>query len=201
MMLWDVSRASAFIAFACYTFVVAWGIGLSARSWRPPAAALGFHRFLASLGMVALGIHVATLMLDKFARVTVASLVGLDPRPGVVVGAGALWLAVALPLSFRLRQARFMSQLAWRALHYFGYAVWGAALVHGVMTGTDARSPWALAVYAGSGAIVAGAAWSRWMERPAPARRTAPAPARRTASAQAARRPAAMALADSDGGD
>jgi len=201
MMLWDVSRASAFIAFACYTFVVAWGIGLSARSWRPPAAALGFHRFLASLGMVALGIHVATLMLDRFARVTVASLVGLDPRPGVVVGACALWLAVALPLSFRLRQARFMSQRAWRALHYFGYVVWGAALVHGVMTGTDARSPWALAVYAGSGAIVAGAAWYRWMERPAPDRRTAPAPARRPASAQAARRPAAMALAESDGGD
>jgi methionine sulfoxide reductase heme-binding subunit len=201
MMLWDVSRASAFIAFACYTFVVAWGIGLSARSWRPPAAALGFHRFLASLGMVALGIHVATLMLDKFARVTVASLVGLDPRPGVVVGACALWLAVALPLSFRLRQARFMSQRAWRALHYFGYVVWGAALVHGVMTGTDARSPWALAVYAGSGAIVAGAAWYRWMERPAPARRTAPAPARPAAPVQAARRPAAMALAESDGGD
>jgi methionine sulfoxide reductase heme-binding subunit len=201
MMLWEVSRASAFIAFACYTFVVAWGIGLSARSWRPPAAALGFHRFLASLGMVALGIHVATLMLDKFARVTVASLVGLDPRPGVVVGACALWLAVALPLSFRLRQARFMSQRAWRALHYFGYVVWGAALVHGVMTGTDARSPWALAVYAGSGAIVAGAAWYRWMERPAPARRAAAAPARRPTPAPAPRRPAAIALAESDGGD
>jgi DMSO/TMAO reductase YedYZ heme-binding membrane subunit len=193
MMLWEISRASAFIAFACYTLVVAWGIGLSARSWRPPAAALGFHRFLASLGMVALLIHIATLMLDKFARVTISSLVGLDPRPGVAVGACALWLAVALPLSFRLRQARFMSQRAWRGLHYFGYAVWGSALVHGVMTGTDARSPWGLAVYAGSAAIVAGAAWYRWMERPAPARRKAPAPA--------PRRPAAIALAESDGGD
>jgi len=180
MMLWEVSRASAFVAFVCYTLVVAWGIGLSARSWRPPAAALGFHRFLASLGLVALAIHVATLMLDRFAGVRVASLVGLDPRPGVVFGACALWLAVALPVSFRLRQARFMSQRVWRGLHYFGYAVWGSALVHGVMAGTDARSPWALAVYAASAAIVGGAAWYRWMERRAPMRRVsvATAPAR-----------------------
>lgn len=178
MILWDVARASAFVAFGCYTLVVAWGIGLSARSWRPPAAALSFHRFLGSLGLVAIAIHVATLMLDRFARVTVSSLVGLDSRPGVVVGAVALWLALALPLSFRLKQARWMSQRAWRSLHYFGYAMWGTALVHGVMTGTDSRSPWALATYAGSAAIVAGAAWYRWVERPLPKRRAAPAPAR-----------------------
>jgi methionine sulfoxide reductase heme-binding subunit len=193
MMLWDVSRASAFVAFACYTLVVAWGIGLSARAWRPPAPALAFHRFLASLGLVALGIHIATLLLDRFARVTVASLVGLDPRPGVVVGACALWLAVVLPLSFRLRRARFMSQRAWRTLHYAGYAVWGSALAHGVMTGTDARSPWALAVYAGSAAIVGGAAWYRWMER-----RT---PVRQAAGARVPRRPPSIALAETDGGD
>jgi hypothetical protein len=100
MILWEVARASAFIAFACYTLVVAWGVGLSARAWRPPAPALAFHRFLASLGLVAVAIHVVTLMLDHSARVTVASLVGRDPRPGVVVGAAAMWLIIALPLSF-----------------------------------------------------------------------------------------------------
>ncbi len=194
MILWDVARASAFVAFGCYTLVVAWGIGLSARAWRPPAAALGFHRFLGSLGLVALAIHITTLMLDRWARVTVASLVGLDPRPGVVVGAAALWLAVALPLSFRLKQARWMSQRAWRSLHYFGYAMWGAALVHGVMSGTDARSPWGLAMYAGSAAIVAGAAWYRWMERPI-------APPRRAPAQLPARRPQAIPVIESEGSE
>ena len=140
MILWDVARASAFVAFACYTLVVAWGIALSARSWRPPAPQLAYHRFLASLGLVAVAIHIGALMLDRYARVTVASLVGLDPRPGVVVGAAALWLVIALPLSFRLKQARWMTQRAWRSLHYFGYAVWGLSLVHGVIAGTDSRS-------------------------------------------------------------
>ena len=194
MIVWDVARASAFIAFACYTLVVAWGIALSARVWRPPAPHMAYHRFLASLGLIAVAIHVGALMLDHYARVSVASLVGRDPRPGVVVGAAAMWLILALPLSFRLKQARFMSQRAWRSLHYFGYAVWASALVHGVMAGTDARSPWALAVYAASAAIVGGAAWYRWMEQRAPVRRPSAvtAPARRV--------PIAVVV-ESDGGD
>jgi methionine sulfoxide reductase heme-binding subunit len=178
MILWDVARASAFVAFACYTLVVAWGIALSARVWRPPAPHLAYHRFLASLGLVAVGIHVGALMLDRYARVTFASLVGRDPRPGVVVGAAALWLILALPLSFRLKQARFMSHRAWRSLHYFGYAVWGLSLVHGIASGTDSRSLPALAVYGTSAAIVGGAAWYRWIERPAPAPRPRPRPDR-----------------------
>ena len=85
MILWDVARASAFVAFACYTLVVAWGIALSSRVWRPPAPQMAYHRFLASLGLVAVAIHVGALMLDRYARVKLASLVGLDPRPGVVL--------------------------------------------------------------------------------------------------------------------
>jgi methionine sulfoxide reductase heme-binding subunit len=183
MILWDVARASAFVAFACYTLVVAWGIALSARVWRPPAPHMAYHRFLASLGLVAVGIHVGALMLDRYARVTVASLVGLDPRPGVVAGAAALWLVLVLPLSFRLKQARFMSQRAWRSLHYFGYAVWGLSLVHGIAAGTDSRSFLALAVYGTSAAIVGGAAWYRWLERPMRAVRPAPRHDRITARA------------------
>jgi hypothetical protein len=138
VILWDVARASAFVAFACYTLVVAWGIALSARVWRPPAPHLAYHRFLASLGLVAVGIHIGALMLDRYARVTVSSLVGLDPRPGVVV-------------------------------------VWALSLVHGIAAGTDSRSLFALGIYGASAAIVGGAAWYRWIERPAPAPRGAPA--------------------------
>ena len=79
MILWDVARASAFVAFACYTLVVAWGIALSARVWRPPAPQMAYHRFLASLGLVAVASTSGALMLDRYARVTVASLVGLRP--------------------------------------------------------------------------------------------------------------------------
>ena len=78
----------------------------------------------------------------------------------------ALWLTVALPLSFRLKQARWIGHRAWRSLHYFGYAVWMLALVHGIASGTDSRSYPAIATYAASGSIVVAAAWWRWLDRP-----------------------------------
>jgi sulfoxide reductase heme-binding subunit YedZ len=164
MILWQIARASAFVAFGCYTLVVAWGVLLSSRFWRPVAPQLGFHRFLGSLGLVAVATHITALMLDSYARVHLRSLVGLDPRPGVVVGALAMWLVIALPLSFRLKRSRLISQRAWRGLHYTGYLMWAAALVHGVMSGTDSRSPWALVLYGSAAALVAGVSWWRWVE-------------------------------------
>jgi sulfoxide reductase heme-binding subunit YedZ len=174
MSAWDVTRASAFVAFACYTLVVTWGVLLSSRFWKPAAPQLGFHRFLGSLGLVAVGVHITTLLLDRFSRVHLSSLAGLDPRPGVKLGAIALWLVILLPLSFRLKQRSMMSQRAWRALHYSAYLMWAAALVHGIMSGTDTRSPWALAAYGGAAALVGAASWWRWMELPAPAPRPQP---------------------------
>jgi sulfoxide reductase heme-binding subunit YedZ len=174
MILWDVTRASAFMAFACYTLVVTWGVLLSSRFWKPAAPQLGFHRFLGTLGLAAVGVHVTTLLFDRFARVHLSSLVGLDPRPGVKLGAVALWLVIVLPLSFRLKQRRLISQRAWRRLHYTAYVMWAAALLHGILSGTDTRSPWALAAYGGAAALVGAASWWRWMELPLPVGRGHP---------------------------
>ena len=172
MILWEVARASAFVAFGCYTLVVAWGVLLAGRGWRPAAPHLGFHRFLSSLGLVALVLHVSSVMLDHYARVPVTGLVGVHVRPKLMLGAAALWLAVALPASFRLKRAGFMSHRSWRALHYFGYAVWTLALLHGIAAGTDSRSYPAIATYAAAASIVSAAAWWRWLDRPQPARST-----------------------------
>jgi methionine sulfoxide reductase heme-binding subunit len=170
VILWEIARASAFVAFGCYTLVVAWGVLLAGRAWRPAAPQLGFHRFLSSLGLTALVLHVSSVLLDHYARVPLTGLVGVGVRPAVMLGAAALWLALALPISFRLKRAGFMSQRSWRALHYFGYAVWGLALLHGIAAGTDSRSYPAIATYAGAGSIVAAAAWWRWLARTQPAR-------------------------------
>src|SRR4029079_17509595 len=109
-----------------------------------------------------------SVLLDHYARVPVTGLVGVGVRPAVMLGAAALWLAVALPVSFRLKRAGFMSNRSWRRLHYSGYTVWGLTLLHGIAAGTDSRTYPALAAYAASGSILVPAACLRWRERPSP---------------------------------
>ena len=79
MIAWDIARASAFVAFACYTLVVAWGIGLAAAleatgsaTWIPPLP------FLARTDHCCL--YVVSLMLDRYARISAGSGRG-GPRP------------------------------------------------------------------------------------------------------------------------
>jgi DMSO/TMAO reductase YedYZ heme-binding membrane subunit len=116
------------------------------------------------LGLLALLTHVSTLLADRFADVEVATLLGLGTSWSVRAGVAAFWLCIAIPLSFRLKQRKWLSQRFWRRFHYFGYGVWGLALTHGVWVGTDSGSPYALTAYGLSAAAVAGTAWWRWFE-------------------------------------
>jgi hypothetical protein len=155
MILWSVARASGFIAFAAYTFVIAWGMLIAARMARPAAPAVAAHRFLSMLGLVAIATHVTALLLDHFAKIDLPMLVGIGARPSVIVGVVAMWLCLALPLSFRLRKAKWISQRVWRWFHWTGYIVWVASLVHGMTSGSDTGSPFAIAAYAGAAGVVA----------------------------------------------
>lgn len=165
MILWEISRATGFVAFGLYTLNAAWGILLSARSWRPASVQFGFHRYLATLGLLGVATHVTTLLLDPYAKVDPSTLVARDDRPAVMLGVAAMWLIVALPLSWWVKQRRWISQRVWRLFHYFGYAAWGLMLVHGILNGTDTGSSWAVGVYAGAAALVAATAWWRWVDK------------------------------------
>jgi sulfoxide reductase heme-binding subunit YedZ len=170
MLLWSLARASAFVAFGAYTLVVVWGILVAGRAFRPAAPAVAVHRFLAMIGLVGIATHVVALLLDAYAHVGLLSLLGLGPSPAVTIGAIAMWLVIALPLSFRLRRARFISQRTWRGFHWFGYAAWATMIAHGILSGTDTASPFAMATYVTSAALVAScAAWRALRSAPAPA--------------------------------
>lgn len=162
MLLWSLARASAFVAFGAYTGVVVWGILVAGRAFRPAAPAVAFHRLLASIGMVAIVTHVTALLLDSYAHVTVGSLFGLGPSFAVTLGAIAFWLTIGLPLSFRLRKAKFISFRLWRKIHWLGYATWVLMLGHGLLNGTDTGSPYAAALYAGAlGLVGCAVVWRR----------------------------------------
>jgi methionine sulfoxide reductase heme-binding subunit len=158
MMAWELTRASAFVAFGCYTLSVVWGITLASRSFPAPMKPeFDYHRFLSTLGFVAMLVHISTVLWIHANHVHWPAIVYIHAAPAATAGVSAMWLAILLPLSFRLKQRKRLSAGTWRSLHYLGYVVWGLALLHGLGAGTDTQSRLVMGAYAGAAALVAAA--------------------------------------------
>ncbi len=98
------------------------------------------------------------MLLDGYFHFTLADLVvpGIAPyRPlATALGVGAAELLVALAVTNRFR--RTLSYSFWRRAHYVNFAVWLLALAHGISSGSDTTTVWALALYAVTAGSVAG---------------------------------------------
>ena len=157
--LWYLSRGTGAITLVLLSASVILGITGSMR-WRlgartPRFVVDGLHRNVSLLVVVLLTAHVVTALLDPFAHLRVLDAVvplASSYRPlWLGLGALALDLLIALIATSALR-AR-LGLRAWRAVHWAAYACWPVAVLHGLGTGTDARTTWLEALTA---ACVAG---------------------------------------------
>jgi hypothetical protein len=164
--LWYLSRGTGAITLVLLSMTVVLGITGTLR-WRPGARTPrfvvdGLHRNISLLVVVLLGAHILTALLDPFAHLRVLDAVlpfASSYRPlWLGFGALALDLLIALTVTSLLR-AR-LGLRAWRAVHWLAYACWPVAVLHGLGTGTDARSVWlqALTAVCVGGVVVALAA-------------------------------------------
>jgi DMSO/TMAO reductase YedYZ heme-binding membrane subunit len=181
MIAWEITRASAFVAFGCYTLSVTWGILVASRTLPAPAKPeFDYHRFVSSLGLVATAVHVSTVLIHHANGVHWPALFYVGAQPAAVAGVTATWLIVLLPVSFALKKRGRLSTRTWRRLHYLGYAVWFLALLHGLGAGTDTQERASLAGYGlAAGVVVMAATWrvvSRRPKRSAAATRGRPEP-------------------------
>ena len=180
---WILARASGLTAYALLTVSVLAGLTVNS----PPlgtriraADATDLHRFLSLLGLGAVAVHGVTLALDKAVPLPVAALFvpGLSTyRPlwtGIGVVAGELMALIYVSFSVRRR----IGVRNWRRLHYVTFAVFGAATVHGLATGTDR---WAFPLYAGALAAVASLTAWRMTTKGGTRRAQAPNPDRQVA--------------------
>jgi methionine sulfoxide reductase heme-binding subunit len=129
------------------TAVVVLGIATTTRRegqiW-PRFLSARLHRNLSLLALVFLELHIATAVLDPFARLGLRDAVipfVSTYRPlwlGLGVVAAELVMALAITSALRSR----ISYRVWRALHWIAYACWPLALLHGVGTGSDVRASW-----------------------------------------------------------
>jgi methionine sulfoxide reductase heme-binding subunit len=159
---WYLMRASGVVALVLLTAVFVLGIA-TFRRWRPGKlprfVTASLHRSISLLSVVFLAVHVVTAIVDPYAVVGVAAVfvpfVAAHSPFWVGVGAISLDLLAAVIVSSLIR-AR-IGVRAWKAIHWVAYLSWPLALAHSFGMGSDAGSPWLLAIGVFCVAAVGGA--------------------------------------------
>jgi sulfoxide reductase heme-binding subunit YedZ len=165
--LWFFARAAGFVSLILLAGVVSLGLLVSMR-WRTPRwpsfLSEDLHRYLGTVLYVFLAIHIVTVLLDPFTRFSIADVAipfVSSYRPlWMGLGVCAAELTIALGLSVHVR--KLIGYRLWRLLHYGTYLTFPVALAHGLGSGSDTHSPWAVAIYMACAITVASLAVLRW---------------------------------------
>lgn len=157
---WYLARGTGAVALVLLTASVVLGVLGSIRFFvapRWPRFAIDtLHRDVSLLVIVLLLAHIITSVLDSFAPIRLTD--AIIPFAGVYrplwMGLGALSfdLLIALVITSLLR--RRLGYKAWRAVHWFAYASWPVAVLHGLGTGSDTKVWWMLGLTVACGAAV-----------------------------------------------
>ena len=168
-LTWDVVRASGFAAYGLVTLSIVFGLLLSQRAqsrdhW-PRFVNQELHQYTLLLAGMLSAVHGISAWLDPFMKFHWYEV--LIPfkshyRPlWMALGIVSLYLGMAVGLSTWLRPR--IGYKVWRMFHYVNYLVFVLVTLHGLGTGSDTRTGWAMADYAGSVAVVAGLTlWRLW---------------------------------------
>jgi len=162
---WYAARAAGIVAYLLLSGVVLLGLTMAGKRtlkrW-PQFAIEDVHRFGGLLVGAFVAIHVATIAVDSWLPFSIPALIVpllSKYRPlwvGLGIAAAELLLAIAVTNHYRRR----LPYRFWRRAHYLNFAVWSAATLHGIGSGTDRSSPWLLALYGlAVSAVSAAVAW------------------------------------------
>ncbi len=136
---WDVARAGGFTAYVLLTLAVVVGLALSTQiqspSRWPRLLNSELHNFLTLLSTIFLGVHVLAVWIDPFTHFG--------------------WKEILIPLASHYRPE-------WMALgHVLTLGIFALAALHGIGTGSDTQTWWALGIYLVSIAVVGALLWRR----------------------------------------
>jgi methionine sulfoxide reductase heme-binding subunit len=157
--VWYAARAGGVAAYLMLSVVVSLGLTMSGRVARsfPKFALQDVHRFAGLLTGAFIGLHVVTIAIDSWLPFSIGQIVVpfTDRYRPLWVGLGIIAAELLLALAITNHYRDRLPYRFWRRAHYLNFAVWGAATVHGIASGTDRNAPWLLAVYALSATTVA----------------------------------------------
>jgi len=157
---WDIARAGGFTAYILLTLAVIVGLALSTQiqspSRWPRLLNSELHNFLTLLSTIFLGVHILATWVDPFTRFSWNEiLIPLTShyRPEwMAFGIVALYLGIAIGISTWLRP--LIGYKLWRQMHVLTLVVFALATIHGIGTGSDTQTQWALGIYLVSSVLV-----------------------------------------------
>lgn len=144
-LTWYATRSSGMVAWAVVTASILWGLALSTRLIRrkgAPAWILDLHKFLGTLSLIFVAIHIVALWADNFVYFGPRELfvpMASQWRPGPTAwGIVATYFLVAIQVtSWAMRR---MPRRVWHAVHMSSFALFITATIHGFTAGADNKS-------------------------------------------------------------
>lgn len=160
MSTWSILRAAGVGAYLMLFAAVAWGLvattGLVSKRVAKATSVL-IHQVLGSVALALLVIHLGGLLLDEFAELEPLDLLvplrEKKERPiGVALGVVGMYVLLIVLLTSWIRKGLGTSW--WRRFHLFATPAFVLALMHGMVAGTDTKSPWMWWTYVATGLCV-----------------------------------------------
>jgi len=159
MTTWIVLRAAGVGAYLMLFLSVAWGLVATTSVMAKvvsKASAVLIHRFMSTVALALLGLHLGGLLIDRFVPFGLldVAIPFYGPfRPlAVAFGIVAMYLSVVVLASSWLR--RQVGTRWWRRLHVLAAPAFTLAMVHGIFAGTDTVRAWMWWIYISTGATV-----------------------------------------------
>lgn len=142
---WYAARASGLIAWSIVTLSILWGLALSTHLVRRrgvPAWLLDLHKFLGTLTLVFVGVHLVSLWADNFVAFGPRELFVPFASPwrtgAVAWGIAATYLLVAIQLtSWAMKR---LPRRLWHSVHLLSIPMFVTATLHGFTSGADAAN-------------------------------------------------------------
>lgn len=156
---WMLIRGSGIVAFALLAGATIWGLLISTKVLGRVVKAKPVTWFHESLGLgavLATVLHMIALGADDFIHFGWRELLvpGASVWSPLAVTFGVMAFYAMLIVSFSFYLKGFIRQSVWRAIHYLSFGTFLAAMLHGVLAGTDRTHPVVYGLYVATGTIV-----------------------------------------------
>ena len=150
---WYLSRGTGFVSLGLMWASMMLGIGITnklGRLWPGLLPTMAMHEYTSLLGLFFVTFHGLILLGDQYSKYALAQLLtpfGATQYRPMWVGIGQLgfYVWIIIVATFYLRKS--LGKKTWRVVHYASFILFLGGLAHGLMSGTDAGTPWAQYFY------------------------------------------------------